>query len=102
MVESGDNLLGMLEASRKADLPEDRRKSDLSESERDRIHQKLDELRDIIRDHIEDGKQIAPALHELIALWKASKIIAVFVTSLAALVSTFWAAGVWVKEHVRL
>ena len=102
MVESGDNLLGMLESIHKADLPEVRRKANLSESERDRIHQKLDELRDMIRDHIEDEKQVAPALNELIALWRASKIITMFIAGAAALISTTWAAVVWIKEHVRL
>ena len=111
MPDKDYTLADMLDASRKADLPEDRRKADLpedrrkadlSESERDRIHQKLDELRDMIRDHIEDEKQIAPALNELIALWRASKIIAVFIAGAAALISTTWAAVVWIKEHVRL
>ena len=46
--------------------------------------------------------QIAPALNELIALWRASKIIAVFIAGAAVLISTTWAAVVWIKEHVRL
>ena len=102
MPDKDYTLADMLDATHGVDSAEDRRKANLSESERDGIHQKLDELRDMIRDHIEDEKQIAPALNELIALWRASKIIAVFIAGAAALISTTWAAVVWIEEHVRL
>lgn len=81
---------------------EDRRVGELSEGERDRLHQKLDDLRDMLRDHIAEEKDIAPALRELVALWRASKVIGVFLTMSAAVVSAAWAAAVWVKEHIKL
>lgn len=81
---------------------EDRRVGELSEGERDRLHQKLDDLRDMLRDHIAEEQDIAPALRELVSLWRASKVIGVFLTMLAAVVSAAWAAAVWMKEHVKI
>lgn len=81
---------------------EDRRVGDLSEGERDRLHQKLDDLRDMLRDHIAEEKDIAPALRELVSLWRASKVIGVFLTMAAAAISATWAVAVWVKDHVKI
>lgn len=81
---------------------EDRRVGDLSEGERDRLHQKLDDLRDTLRDHIAEEKDIAPALRELVSLWRASKVIGVFLTMAAAAISATWAVAVWVKDHVKI
>lgn len=81
---------------------EDRRVGELSEGERDRLHQKLDDLRDMLRDHIAEEKDIAPALRELVSLWRASKVIGVFLTMAAAAISATWAVAVWVKDHVKI
>lgn len=81
---------------------EDRRVGDLSEGERDRLHQKLDDLRDMLRDHIAEEKDIAPALRELVALWRASKVIGVFLTMAAAAISATWAAVAWMKDHLTV
>lgn len=60
------------------------------------------DLRKLIVEHLADERDIGPALRELVGLWRASKLLGVVATGLAAAVASMWAAGVWIKDHVRL
>lgn len=59
------------------------------------------DLRDTIKEHITESKEIGPALRELVTLWKASKLLgAIFAASAAALAS-MWSLFVWTKDHLK-
>jgi len=58
----------------------------------------LTEIRDTMTDHIARQSEIKPALDELVALWKGSKIL---IPILAGLSAGVWAFLVWAKEHIR-
>ena len=59
------------------------------------------DLRDTIKEHIIESKEIGPALRELVTLWKASKLLgAIFAASAAALAS-MWSLFVWTKDHLK-
>jgi hypothetical protein len=69
------------------------------------LHRRMDELlrmqiemRDRMNDHIARQSEIKPALDELVALWKGSKII---IPMLVAGATAVWAVIAWAKEHVR-
>lgn len=49
-------------------------------------------MSDAIKLHIARSDDIAPALQELVSLWRASKIIGYLCTGLAALLASLWAA----------
>ena len=59
------------------------------------------DLRDTIKEHIVESKDIGPAIKELVTLWRASKLLgAIFAASAAALAS-MWSLFVWTKDHLR-
>ncbi len=59
------------------------------------------DLRDTIKEHLTESKDIGPALRELVTLWKASKLLgAIFAASAAALAS-MWSLFVWTKDHLK-
>ena len=68
-------------------------------SEQDAI---LMETRDLIRDHVTADKDIAPAIRELVGLWRASKLLGSFAAIVAGAVASVWAVVVWAKDHVRI
>ena len=70
------------------------------------LHRRLDtqdallrEIRDTVISHIATEKEIKPAVDELVAMWKGSKIIIPILASAAA---TLWAVLAWAKDHVKL
>ena len=78
-------------------------------AEIERLHTEIAEIRksqsemsDAIKLHIARSDDIAPALQELVSLWRASKVIGYLCTGLSALLASLWAAYLWVREHVRL
>lgn len=69
------------------------------------IHNRLDkqdELLFAIRDqmvaHIAASEDIKPALNELVAIWRGSKLL---IPILSGLVATVWAVISWAKEHLK-
>ena len=69
------------------------------------VHRRLDvqdellrEIRDTMTAHIATAKEVKPALDELVALWKGSKILIPILASAAAMV---WAVFAWAKDHVK-
>jgi hypothetical protein len=66
------------------------------------IKKSISEMSNAISVHIARSDDIAPALQELVSLWRASKIIGYLCTGLAALLASLWAAYLWARDHVRL
>lgn len=71
----------------------------------DNLHRRMDkqdsmllEIRDTITSHIATEKEVKPALDELIALWKGSKILIPMLAGAAAMI---WAVIVWAKDHLK-
>lgn len=69
------------------------------------LHRRMDtqdrmllEIRDTITSHIATEKEVKPALDELIALWKGSKILIPMLAGAAAMI---WAVIVWAKDHLK-
>lgn len=69
------------------------------------LHRRMDqqdkmllEIRDKINAHVVESDQTRPALEELVALWKGSKIL---IPILAAMSATVWAVVAWASEHVK-
>ncbi len=48
--------------------------------------------------HVAESDSIRPALEELVALWKGSKILIPILASMAAAV---WAVVAWAKDHIK-
>lgn len=61
----------------------------------------LVELRDSIKEHLIEFKDIGPALKELVVLWKASKLLGAIAAVLAAGVTGLWSLFVWAKDHLK-
>lgn len=51
-----------------------------------------------LEEHIKTEKEVKPAIDELVALWKGSKILIPILASAAAMV---WAVVSWAKDHVK-
>ena len=51
-----------------------------------------------IRDKVVAQETMKPALEELVALWKGSKLIIPMLASGAAML---WAAWTWAKDHIK-
>ena len=69
------------------------------------LHQRMDsqdkmllEIRDTMTAHIATAKEVKPAIDELVALWKGSKILIPLLASAAAMV---WAVFAWAKDHIK-
>jgi hypothetical protein len=59
----------------------------------------LKEIRDMVISHIATEKEIKPAVDELVAMWRGSKLIIPILASAGAMI---WAVVAWAKDHVRL
>ena len=65
------------------------------------IHRRMDLQDDLlreIRDKVISQENMKPALEELVALWKGSKIMIPLLASAAAMI---WAVVAWVKDHIK-
>jgi len=69
------------------------------------LHRRMDSQDTILREidrkitaHLAESDSIRPALEELVALWKGSKIIIPILASMAAAV---WAVVGWAKDHLK-
>lgn len=51
-----------------------------------------------LEEHIKTEKEVKPAIDELVALWKGSKILIPILASAAAMV---WAVFAWAKDHIK-
>ena len=49
--------------------------------------------------HIATEREIKPAIDELVALWKGSKLIIPLLASAGAML---WAVIAWAKDHVKI
>lgn len=61
----------------------------------------LFELRDAIKEHLTESKDIGPALKELVVLWKASKLLGSIIAFFAAGAAGLWSLFVWAKDHLK-
>lgn len=59
------------------------------------------ELRDSIRDHLAESKDIGPAIKELVTLWRASKVLGAIFAAIAAALASMWSLFVWTKDHLK-
>lgn len=76
------------------------------------IHRRMDsqdemlrEIRDKVVDnsarfdeHLKAEKEVKPAIEELLALWKGSKII---IPALASIAAMAWAVFSWANDHIK-
>ena len=65
------------------------------------IHRRMDLQDDLlreIRDKVISQETMKPALEELVALWKGSKIMIPLLASAAGMI---WAVVAWVKDHIK-
>ena len=65
------------------------------------IHRRMDLQDDLlreIRDKVISQETMKPALEDLVALWKGSKIMIPLLASAAAMI---WAVVAWAKDHVK-
>ena len=65
------------------------------------IHRRMDLQDDLlreIRDKVISQENMKPALEELVALWKGSKIMIPMMASAAGLLWAFWT---WAKDHIK-
>lgn len=67
----------------------------------DRQDDLLLDLRDTIREHITESRDIGPALKELVTLWKASKLLGAIIAAIAAGAAGMWSLFVWAREHLK-
>lgn len=59
------------------------------------------DLRDTIKEHITESKEIGPALKELVTLWKASKLLGAIFAAIAAGAAGMWSLFVWARDHLK-
>lgn len=65
------------------------------------IHRRMDLQDDLlreIRDKVISQETMKPALEDLVALWKGSKIMIPMMASAAGLLWAFWT---WAKDHIK-
>jgi hypothetical protein len=67
----------------------------------DKQDQLLLEIRDKIVAHIAEESTMKPALEDLVALWKGSKIISAILAALCAAGAVVWGVFVWAKDHIK-
>ena len=61
----------------------------------------LFDLRDTIKEHIIESREIGPALKELVTLWRASKMLGAIFAAAAAGIAGLWSLFVWSKDHLK-
>lgn len=59
------------------------------------------DLRDTIKEHIIESREVGPALKELATLWRASKMLGAIFAAVAAAIAGLWSLFVWSKDHLK-
>lgn len=59
----------------------------------------LEELRGMLTVRNSQDDDLRPTLHEIVLLWRASKIA---IPTLVMLVGAIWALAAWAKDHIKL
>lgn len=59
------------------------------------------DLRDTIKEHLIESRDIGPSLKELVTLWKASKLLGAIFAAAAAAIAGVWSLFVWTKDHLK-
>lgn len=59
------------------------------------------DLRDTIKEHIIESREIGPSLKELVTLWRASKMLGAIFAAVAAAIAGLWSLFVWSKDHLK-
>ena len=59
------------------------------------------DLRDTIKEHIIESREVGPALKELVTLWRASKMLGAIFAAVAAAIAGLWSLFVWSKDHLK-
>lgn len=74
----------------------------------DRLHERLDEQNKMLAEldkklsaHLIAEEQLAPAINELAALWRGSKLIIPIVAGVGMTIGAVIAAFSWVKDHIK-
>jgi hypothetical protein len=59
------------------------------------------ELHRMMKSHMREEASLMGPLKDLAILWKASKLLGMLFTGLAALVAAGWQAAVWARDHFK-
>lgn len=85
------------------------RRNKVSASELDNMHRRMDtqdellrEIRDKLVGHLAADEQVKPAIEELVAMWKGSKMAFRIISVVAIAMGGLWSLLVWAKDHVKL
>lgn len=77
-------------------------------NEIEHLHRRMDaqdalllEIRDKIVAHIALEAEVRPAIDELVALWKGSKVMSRIMATLFAAGAAVWALFVWARDHIK-
>lgn len=68
-------------------------------SRMDKQDEKLEELRTLLLLRNAQDDDLRPTLHEMVLLWRASKIM---IPVLVGLMAAVWAFVSWAKDHLKL
>lgn len=73
-----------------------------------RLHERIDELLKQVADidkkvsaHLATEAELAPAIIDLVTLWRVSKLIIPIITGIVMLLGSLWGLIVWGKEHLK-
>lgn len=61
----------------------------------------LQDIQDKLLTHLVVDKEMKPALDELVALWRGSKILSAIILSFATVGGVLWGLVVWAKDHIK-
>lgn len=73
-----------------------------------RLHERLDEQNKLLAEmdkkltaHLAAEEQLAPALADLVALWRGSKLIIPIIMGAGMLAGGLWGLISWTREHIK-
>jgi len=61
----------------------------------------LKDIQEKLLTHLVVDKEMKPALDELVALWRGSKLLSAIILSFATLGGVLWGLIIWAKDHVK-
>ena len=61
----------------------------------------LKDIQEKLLTHLVVDKEMKPALEELVAMWRGSKLLSAIILSFATLGGVLWGLIIWAKDHVK-
>jgi len=61
----------------------------------------LKDIQEKLLTHLVVDKEMKPALDELVALWRGSKLLSAIILSFAMIVGSIWGVFVWANDHIK-